>query len=346
MKRFVSFLEGKGGIVLAVLILTGYVGITVGDVVPGADDKYPDYHDHVVPFLEDCSVYEIPMRYQAGIDGTASDKPTRSPLKWYSICASYHIFENENVIPFMFSIGSLGLTFVLAKGLTGRNFVGLIAMGVLLSTVSFTRWDTSATYDQSWTFFLMVSLTSLYYFPRMTGVPYLLSVLSKGLTLMYLPMFLYTMWVEKDTKGYWSHFIWIAISSAIVIVPISIAVLFMFADNPNGIVGAPLSFSMEDLVEGLWIWLFYFSDDQHIMLSIIPLMIYLLSQRNKVPGADVVVVWLGGIIITVPVILGFSDQLVHPYRFVPFTIFYSIGIGIVVKQFIEKYLISTKEIKV
>ncbi len=313
---------------IVLFLILGYMVFTIGDVKAGSDSIYPDYNDHVVPFLETCSLTELPERPNEKGDPSL----TRSPLKWYSICASYQIFNNENVIPFLFSIGLLPLVFHLGYRVSGNSsIVGMIALLIVVSSSTFYKWDTSATYDQSWAFFLFLALNMLYWKPRLMPVAFFASVVSKGLTLAYLPMLLYHMWVE------WQQYknpMWVLASSLFIIIPIAVVVAVLYSTNQFGIIGASLSFNLAELIEGFWIWIFYFGDI-HVQYGIPLVIVILVILRNKIHNADVIGFWMVGILATVPLILGFTDQLIHPYRFVPLLAFFGIGLGMITKHYFE-----------
>lgn len=251
---------------------------------------------------------------------------TRAPLKWYLICASYKL-GNENIIPFIFSIGILALTYQLGYMMSGKQNVGIIALLVVLASTSFTKWDTSATYDQTWSFFLLLACCLVYVKPRLAIISYVISILSKTLGLMYLPMFLYHIWQQHKKPEY--------IMLYVTVITV-LLVLTVFLLPVKQVMGGSFVFSIDRLYEGSWKWIFYFADDLHIMIGTPVMLSMLFIMRSKIKNASIIFVWCVGIILSVPVIMGFTDQIVHPYRFVPYTVFFGIGVGMIVNHLAQK----------
>ena len=106
-------------------------------------ETFQDYTDNVLPYLQTCDTE--PLQH------------TRGVFKWLEICASYHWLGNERILPFVFSIVLLPITFLFAKTLTKKNSAGLIAVAILVSSNTFLLFDTTSTYEQSWVVFLLVS---------------------------------------------------------------------------------------------------------------------------------------------------------------------------------------------
>ena len=292
---------------MLVVLVTSYGVFAFSEIA--VQDKYPDYTNNVAPYLMGCKLDELPTR---------GGDITRSPIKWYSICASFQIFGNENVIPAMFSLMVIPLTFQLGAQLSSSKLVGLIAAMLLVASPMFHRWDTTATYDQSWTFFLLLSMVLLTRTkPVQSSIFYLASILSKGLSLLYAPMMLYHQYKTDKSR----------MIPICVILGISTAAIMLTG------FGGDIEFDHEEFVKGLWIWYFYFADPLIMIFPVVLLLLFTL--RKKIPNSDVMIVWIVGIILTTPLILGLTNQLVHPYRFVPFMALYSICIGMIVDFYIN-----------
>ena len=315
-------MKKKTAFVAVLLITATYTIITIPEVKPYSDVKYPDYLLNVYPYLRDCQLDEIPER---------GSELLRAPLKWYSICASYKL-GNENIIPFIFSILTLPLTYRLGYVMSGKHLVGIIAMLFVLSSVTFTRWDTSATYDQSWSLFLVTALNLLYVKPSLAPVSYLASIAGKTLAFVYMPMYLYHVVRQNGLHG-------IMFNLTIILTPLILITLLVI--NIETLLGTSLIFDYNKMFEGSWKWIFYFAEDLHIMIGTPIMLAMLWIMHKKIRNADVVFWWCVGIILTVPLIMGFTTQLIHPYRFVPFVIFYSIGMAMIINHWAQK-IISKK----
>ena len=64
------------------------------------------------------------------------------------------------------------------------------------------------------------------------------------------------------------------------------------------------------------------------VLFLVPLIfgLFIISKNNK--HANSISVILIGILLTAPLLTGFTDKTNQPYRFVPFIVFFATGVGI------------------
>ncbi len=66
-----------------------------------------------------------------------------------------------------------------------------------------------------------------------------------------------------------------------------------------------------------------------VILFILPLIVGLfVASRNGIKIADSIMVLIGGILLTAPLLTGFTEQTNQPYRFVPLVVFFAIGVGV------------------
>lgn len=273
----------------------------------------PDYYKHVYPWLQECSPLEIPEH--------------RGPFKWWYICASYNWLGHENIIPFVFAIGLLPLTYLLGFKMSGYRLAGLIAMYFVMFSNNFTRYDTSATYDQSAAFFLILSVLMLYYTKSFHASKwfYWVGLLSKSLAVLYIPMYIYTM--KKIGIKRWKH------HSVLLMIPIvvfGVYLLIMFGSVET--IGAEIRFNPQLMIDRMDEWPRFFVFD--LMWWIFALGTYkTMLGKRKIPGIEVPMIWTVGIIISIPLIMTFTSQLVYAFRLVPLTIFFAIQVGMILNQF-------------
>ena len=205
LARVVTHVENKETS-LALLVVIMFAFVIVESHEMNEVEQFPDYFDHVVPYLESCELDEIPNRMASNGELT----PTRSPLKWWSLCFSNSILGNERLIPFLYSIILIPVTYSFVTHLTQRKFTAIIAVLVLVSAGTFLEFDTTSTYEQSWVVFLMLSLIMV-----MRGnalgmvIFFLLSLLSKPIAVIYVPVFFAFIFLQNDKflTCVFSHFI-------------------------------------------------------------------------------------------------------------------------------------------
>lgn len=308
---------------LLAIIIIGFVAIESPEL--NQKETYPDYFDHVVPYLDQCRLLEVPSR--DGINKETGErnpdmKPTRSPLKWWSLCLSDKAFGNERVIPFLFSIALIPITYSFVNHLTHRKVASLIAVLVLVSSGTFTEFDTTATYEQSWVVFLMLSLILIQRGSALgVMVFFVLAVLSKPMSIIYLPV-LFAFAIPQRNP--------MVIGGLSVLTLLGIAVVL---SDSVGQIGGAFEFNLDELLHGFYNWWFYLNASLLVAMTLPLVMWKLFSNRKKVAQAKPVLLALLIIIVSVPIIDGFTNQLNHSYRFVPMIIFAGIGIAIIVTNF-------------
>ena len=73
--------------------------------------------------------------------------------------------------------------------------------------------------------------------------------------------------------------------------------------------------------------------DGLILLFILPLIVGLfIASRKGFGHAESMMVLLGGILFTAPLLTGFTELTNQPYRFVPFVVFFAIGVGVLLSK--------------
>ena len=156
-------------------------------------------------------------------------------------------------------------------------------------------------------------------------ISYILSIPSKALTAMFLPMtvfFIYRSDIPRKTK------VRIAISYGIIIIA-GIAAL----SSGIGFGSAKVEFSEIDFWQGFTSWAFQMRFDVVILFFILPLIVGLFAlSRRGIIHADAIMILILGMLLSAPVLQGFTNQTVQPYRFVPLVIFFAIGVGTILSK--------------
>ena len=308
------------------LIVTGFVVVEYHEL--NQVEQFPDYFDHIVPYMMECNLDEIPVRS----DGMGSFTETRAPLKWWSLCFSHLVLGNERILPFLYSIVLIPVTFSFANHLTQRKVVGLLTVLVLVTSGTFTTFDTTATYEQSWVVFLMLSLIGiLRRNPIMMLVCFVLALASKPIAIIYIPAMFGFMIYKHD---YFSI-------SVLGAVTIGVALFVLLSTSLA--FGGGFEFNHEELLHGFYNWWFYLNASLLVAMTL-PLVVWrLFAMRKKHPEAKPLLIAIFVIIISVPLIDGFTDQLNHSYRFVPMIIFVGIGLAMIVTNFVTSKVIDRQE---
>ena len=88
---------------------------------------------------------------------------------------------------------------------------------------------------------------------------------------------------------------------------------------------------------GFAAWSYQLRFDYLILMFYLPLTVGLiLVARSGIKEADSILVLMGGTLFAAPLLAGFTGFNVFPYRFIPFIIFFSIGVGILLSRRITR----------
>jgi len=247
-------------------------------------------------------------------------------VKNFFLKSSIILFQNIRVIPFLASIVTLVLTYLITVEISKKRFAGLIAVVILLQSHVFLQFSTISTYDNFWTMFYLLSLYMIWK-KRWYASPisYIASVFSKPLSAVFLPMtlfFTYRAEIPRKKK------IYITISYVVVAAFAGSAVLILEIDFGEDVTTGGLSFNSVDLWAGFTTWSFHLREDVVFLMFILPLAVSLfLTSRKGVKQADSILVLLAGIALAMPLLAAFTDFRLHPYRLVPLLVFFAIGVG-------------------
>jgi len=125
------------------------------------------------------------------------------PFRFFLLSSSIELFDNIRVIPFIASIALVILTYLITLQISQKRFAGLVATAILLQSNVFLKYDTTATYENFWTLLYILSLYLIYKAWSLSSISFVLSVLSKQLTAIFLPMtlfFIYRAEIPRKTK--------------------------------------------------------------------------------------------------------------------------------------------------
>jgi len=93
------------------------------------------------------------------------------------------------------------------------------------------------------------------------------------------------------------------------------------------------SFEFIDFVSGFTSWAFQLRIDGLVLMFLLPLVFGLfLRSRNGIKEAESIMVLIAGIILSVPIIAGFTEFNIQPYRWLPLIVFFAIGVGVLLSK--------------
>ena len=329
----IAFKAGKTISILVALIMITQTGLAIAQAwIP---DPQPDYQLEVMPTVQHCSLASYPTSALDALDKngngyfTGKFTTARDPLKWYLNCLSFKVFGTPKLIPIFFNVGLIPLFYLLAKELTKDKMVTLIALLAFVANPLYTQWIASGTYDQTWSFFLILSAYLILKSKSYLSIPsFMLSITAKTLGFLYLPSFVYMVWVHTKDR---------LITIGLVLVCLVPFVVIASDPSSSFIFGGELGFHPENFHSA-------FVDNFGMLAYELPfLMIFgYLSwkypPKKPNPARKLCAVWIVNAWFITTIIYLFSNQFQFVYRFVPLAVFMSIFIAITINDLARYYI--------
>lgn len=305
-----------------ITILIGfYILFSVSELLDGT--YLPDYYIRVKSWIDNYSVTEVGnwgLGYHVMI---------------FFIKSSVQIFGNDKVVPFIASIALLVLTYLITLEIAKKRFAGIVAMVIVLQSGIFLIYDTSVAYPNFWILFYLLSLYLIFKRISLSPIFYLASILSKIMTVAFLPMTLFFIYRTNFPK---KKKIQIIVYYGIVLISL---LGFVFVTGTNLFLTEfeketrPLE--PDKVNREFWIGFaaFYssFRFDGLVLLFLLPCTIGLFFvSRNGVPHSDSIMFLIMSMLLSAPFVAGFSNSVNVPYRFLPLVVFFAMGVGVLLSK--------------
>jgi len=252
-------------------------------------------------------------------------------VKNFLLKVSETVFQNIRVVPFMGTISLLVVTYFFTVQLTKKRFAGLVAVVLTLSSFTFLRYDTLSTYANFWTLFYILSLYLLKKKWSLSAISFLASLFCKPITITFLPLtyfFIYNTKFHRKKKP-------LITISYILLTIILLGALFG-GMTTLGISQSELrgqNFNFDEFLQGFAAWSYQLRFDYLVLIFYLPLTVALiLLSKNGIIDADSILVLIGGTLLSAPLLSGFTGYNIFPYRYIPFIIFFAIGVGMLLSK--------------
>jgi len=306
----------KVAIITGLFILSIYIGLSIPELLIDERDQWADF-----------SILESSLEIWPSTDSLSvyiKEQNTRY-VRMLLLDFSADFFQNIKILPFVASIFTVIFTALIAIQISKKRLAGIIAMIVLLQSVTFTDFDTIAVYENFWVLFYLISIYSINKrWWHASPITFLLSIFSKAFTATYFWMnifFIYRSEIPKKSKI-------ILFGSYAVAIGI---MYWIFESGRSIIYDDIIRYDFDAFLDGFTGWGNSMQLDPFIVLCILPLTVGLFIKSLKgLKQADSILVILAGSILAGPLISLITDfYFILPYRFIPFVIFAAIGIGII-----------------
>ena len=309
----------KIAIIAGIIILTIYIGLSIPELSFNEMEQWPDFLVlknalNIWPSTDHFSIY-------------VKEQNTRY-VRMALLDFSQDFFQNIKILPFLASISVVIFTALITIQITKKRLAGIIAMLVLLQSITFTDFDTVAVYENFWVLFHLISLYSIQKkWWHSSPISFILSIFTKAFIATYFWMnlfYIYRSEIPKKTKFF-------LFGSYGVILGIT----YMIFENGRSIIYDDIiRFDFTAFLEGFTGWGNSMQLDPLAIICILPITIGLfIKSLNGIKQSDSILIMLAGTILAGPLISLVTDfYFILPYRFIPFIVFMAIGIGIILSK--------------
>jgi hypothetical protein len=297
-----------------ITILIGlYIIFSVGELFDGKFQR--DYDERVSDWIENFSFTKI--------DNDNFNSPGLGGYLHVMLgFISIQIFDNVQVIPFLASISLLVLTYFITFEITKKRFAGIVSFVILLQSGVFLHYDTGITYPNFWILLYLFSLYLIYKKWPASPVSYVMSILTKIMTVAFLPMtlfFIYRASISKQNK----------IRLLILYGIIAGLGIFYFANSSTG----DREFDSHDFWGGFNAIHQSLRFDPLVVLFMLPLIVGLFfKSRSGFKEADSITFLILGMLLSAILIPALGATINAPYRFIPLIIFFAMGVGVLLSK--------------
>ena len=311
LRRYIRFIlnfeiNGKVAFLVMTVLLGVYVVFEVQEIF--TKESWPDYYHWVKPILEKWTITDVFKGFSFHV-------------KYFLITTSMNVFGNYKVIPFIASIALLILTYFFTTLISKKRFAGIVSVLIVLQSGTFLTYDTSTTYDNFWILFYLLSLYMICKKWPISPISFILSVFSKSLTIIYLPLtfvFMYNSVISKRKKIFL-----ISTYGAVIIIGIA------FVTGGSSLGTSMNAFEYYDFWISFNAFSYQLRYDILVLILLLPLIIGLgIAARRKFLHADSMMILIMGMILSQPITASFTNQASEPYRFIPLIVFCAVGVGV------------------
>ena len=251
-------------------------------------------------------------------------------VKNFLLKVSEIAFQNIKIVPFIGTNALLLVTYFFTVQLTKKRFSGLIAVVLTLQSFTFLRYDTLATYSNFWTLFYILSLYLINKKWILSPISFFASIFCKALTASFLPFSLFFIY---NTKMKLKKKLRITLLYIIILIML-IGALFsgVEAGGRANLEGLQI-FNSENFIVGFSAWTYQLRFDPILFMFYLPVTVGLiLVSRKGFREADSILVLMGGTMLAAPLMSAATGFNIFPYRYIPFLIFFAIGVSMLVSN--------------
>lgn len=298
----------KYGIISVLVIISIYASLSYPETLE--PDPWPDYHN-------------VQNQYEKWLAlPSISENITQNHTKLFLLYVSEQIFNNFRIIPLLASVSLLFLIYTFTAKVTSKQLPGIIAVLVTLQSGIFRIYDTTPTYANFWVVFHLLSIYLIEKSSYTSFLSYFASIFAKPLTFAFLPFNLF--YILRTSLPQRTKLLTL-IPFVIIAVSVFLAVFILFPESELN--NSNFLFHPPRFISGFTILSYQLRFDIFIMMALFPLN-FLLYKKSKIDKrAQSLMIFISGIILVGPLLTGFLNYMLNPYRLMPLITFFAISIG-------------------
>lgn len=239
--------------------------------------------------------------------------------------ASMKAFGSYKAVLFITNIALLVLVYFFTTEITKKRFAGIVSLVIVAQSQVFLLYQTYVSYPNFWVLFYLLSLYLIYKKWPLSPVPYILSVFTKVETAVFIPLTLFV--IYRSTLPRKKKIYCVIIYATVVIIGASV----LYASHLTITQTKP--FSLHKFWDGFTAAYVSFRYDGLILLFLLPLTIGLFyASRKGHLHAEWIMFMIMSLLLASPFIESLSDTINVPYRFIPFIVFFAMGVGVLLSK--------------
>lgn len=306
-------LPKKIGVLIVIITLGLYISLTYHEIF---EDEYvivgSDY-EHTMVTINEKEISEA-----AGLNGASYQV---LDIRMLLLKLSMILFDTIRFVPFIVSILLLILVYFFTLKITKNVLASLLTFFLLIQNPLFLKYDTIGTYNNFWIFFYILSLflisNKTWY---ASPIFFILSVYAKTLSVIFFPVnILFALQSRKKIRNK----IFLIYGSIIVI-----GIAFLVKQGAG-----VREFDFEEFVSGFFAFVKINQDPVFLILLIPVIVILYILAKNGIPHASTIMLGILLSLISQPLLVSvFPQFMIHDYRFMSFSIFFAISIGLILSK--------------
>jgi len=322
IKSLLDFdLSKKVTILCLIVLFSIYLALSVGEL--SQTESFNDYSD-VLQGVEELAFFTEG-------EGESEDKINIYYLRFLFLKISVEIFDNIRFLPFLSSLALLSLTYLFTAKISGKRISGIVALIIVIQSNLFHIFDTTATYENFWTTFFLLSLYLILRKPYLSPISFIVSILTKIISFLFLPIIIsFILSVDESVKKKKKILLVYSFFPILLIAGLFVPSAFSLEQFVN--------IDMRNMLTGFSAISMALRFDGLILLSFFPVIFLLYAKsRNNFRYANFLLVSLAMMLLIPPITSGVAGFTIQPYRLIPLVIMFSISVG---------YLFSKKNLTI